>query len=223
MSKFTIAPSILSADCAKLGAECDAVIDAGADMIHFDVMDNHYVPNLTLGPLVCSALRKHGIQAPIDVHLMVKPVDTLIEAFANVGASIITIHPEATEHLDRSLQRIRELGCQAGIALNPSTSPDVLDYVLDKIDLVLVRSGNPGFAAQRFIDSAMKKISKVRAMIDNAKLKIKLEVDGGVNIENITSIARAGADTFVAGNAIFSTNDYAETIGAMRDSLSKLS
>jgi ribulose-phosphate 3-epimerase len=211
-----IAPSILSADFARLGDEVAAVVAAGADLVHFDVMDNHYVPNLTVGPLVCKALRDYGIEKPIDVHLMVKPVDRIIPDFAAAGASYITIHPEATEHLDRSLALIREHGCKSGLVFNPATSLDWLDYVLDKVDMVLIMSVNPGFGGQRFIESALRKLEAVRGVIDRARLPIRLEVDGGVKVDNIRRIAAAGADTFVSGSAIFGTQDYAATIAAMR-------
>jgi ribulose-phosphate 3-epimerase len=211
-----IAPSILSADFAKLGAEVDAVVAAGADLIHFDVMDNHYVPNLTIGPLVCEALRKHGVTIPIDVHLMVKPVDRLIPDFAAAGASYISIHPEATEHVDRSLQLIREHGCRCGLVLNPASPLDWLDYTLDKLDLVLLMSVNPGFGGQQFIDSTLPKIRAVRERIDRLGRPVRLEVDGGVKVGNIREIAAAGADTFVAGSAIFGAADYRATIAAMR-------
>ncbi|MFO7286244.1 MAG: ribulose-phosphate 3-epimerase [Gammaproteobacteria bacterium] len=211
-----IAPSILSADFARLGEEVTAVLDAGADLIHFDVMDNHYVPNLTIGPLVCEALRRYGIDAPIDVHLMVKPVDRIIPDFAAAGASMISIHPEATEHVDRTLALIREQGCKAGLVLNPATPVYWLDYVLDRLDFVLVMSVNPGFGGQTFIESALRKIEVVRETIDRSGLPIRLEVDGGVKVENIGEIARAGADIFVAGSAIFTSGDYAGTIAAMR-------
>jgi len=211
-----IAPSILSADFARLGAEVDAVVGAGADLVHFDVMDNHYVPNLTIGPLVCEALRKHGVKVPIDVHLMVKPVDRIIPDFAAAGASYISIHPEATEHVDRSLQLIREHRCKSGLVFNPATSLDWLDHVLDKVDLVLLMSVNPGFGGQQFIDSTLTKIAAVRKIIDRAGRPIRLEVDGGVKVSNIRKIAAAGADTFVAGSAIFGAADYRATIAAMR-------
>jgi len=214
-----IAPSILSADFARLGAEVDAVIDAGADLVHFDVMDNHYVPNLTIGPLVCEALRKHGVKAPIDVHLMVKPVDRIIPDFAAAGATYISIHPEATEHVDRSLQLIRERGCKAGLVFNPATPLDWLDHVLDRLDLVLVMSVNPGFGGQHFIDGALAKLEAVRAVLDREKRPIRLEVDGGVKVANIARAAAAGADTFVAGSAIFGSKDYKATIAAMRREL----
>ncbi len=211
-----IAPSILSANFAKLGEEVDAVVAAGADLIHFDVMDNHYVPNLTIGPLVCEALRKHGVKAPIDVHLMVKPVDRIIPDFAAAGASYISIHPEATEHVDRSLQLIREHGCRSGLVLNPATSLTWLDHVLDKVDLVLLMSVNPGFGGQQFIDATLAKVRAVRERIDRTGRSIRLEVDGGVKVANIGKIAAAGADTFVAGSAIFGAGDYRGTIAAMR-------
>jgi ribulose-phosphate 3-epimerase len=215
-----IAPSILSADFARLGEEVEAVVAAGADLVHFDVMDNHYVPNLTIGPLVCGALSKHlrsaGIDVPLDVHLMVKPVDGLIPEFAAAGASFISIHPEATEHLDRSLQLIRSEGCRAGIVLNPATPLTWFDHVLDKIDLVLLMSVNPGFAGQSFIPSTLDKIEAARRIIDESGYDIRLEVDGGVKVDNIGRIAKAGADTFVAGSAIFASPDYRATIDAMR-------
>jgi ribulose-phosphate 3-epimerase len=215
-----IAPSILSADFARLGEEVEAVVAAGADLVHFDVMDNHYVPNLTIGPLVCAALSKHlrgaGIDVPLDVHLMVKPVDRLIPEFAAAGASFISVHPEATEHVDRSLQLIRSEGCRAGIVLNPATPLTWLDHVLDKIDLVLLMSVNPGFAGQSFITSTLEKIAAARRVIDASGREIRLEVDGGVKVDNIGRIAKAGADTFVAGSAIFASADYRTTIDAMR-------
>jgi ribulose-phosphate 3-epimerase len=211
-----IAPSILSANFAKLGEEVDAVVAAGADLIHFDVMDNHYVPNLTIGPLVCEALRKHGVKAPIDVHLMVKPVDRIIPDFAAAGASYISIHPEATEHVDRSLQLIREHGCRSGLVLNPATPLTWLDHVLDKVDLVLLMSVNPGFGGQQFIEATLAKVRAVRERIDRTGRPIRLEVDGGVKVANIGKIAAAGADTFVAGSAIFGAGDYRGTIAAMR-------
>jgi ribulose-phosphate 3-epimerase len=214
-----IAPSILSADFARLGEEVDTVLAAGADLIHFDVMDNHYVPNLTIGPLVCAALRKHGVKAPIDVHLMVKPVDRIIPDFAAAGATYISIHPEATEHVDRSLQLIREHGCKAGLVFNPATPLDWLDHVLERLDLVLVMSVNPGFGGQEFIEAALPKIASVRGVLDRAGRPIRLEVDGGVKVANIGRIAAAGADTFVAGSAIFGSKDYKATIAAMRREL----
>ena len=216
-----IAPSILSADFARLGEEVDTVVAAGANLIHFDVMDNHYVPNLTIGPLVCEALRKHGVKAPIDVHLMVKPVDRIIPDFAAAGASYISFHPEATEHVDRTLQLIRERGCKSGLVFNPATPLDWLDHVLDKVDLVLLMSVNPGFGGQQFIESVLPKIATVRALIDRSGLPVRLEVDGGVKVANIGRIAAAGADTFVAGSAIFGAPDYAATIAAMRREVAK--
>jgi len=216
-----IAPSILSADFARLGEEVDAVVAAGANLIHFDVMDNHYVPNLTIGPLVCEALRKHGVKAPIDVHLMVKPVDRIIPDFAAAGASYISFHPEASEHVDRTLQLIRERGCKSGLVFNPATPLDWLDHVLDKVDLVLLMSVNPGFGGQQFIESVLPKIATVRALIDRSGLPVRLEVDGGVKVANIGRIAAAGADTFVAGSAIFGAPDYAATIAAMRREVAK--
>ena len=211
-----IAPSILSADFARLGEEVDAVVAAGADLVHFDVMDNHYVPNLTIGPLVCEALRKHGVTVPIDVHLMVKPVDRIIPDFAAAGASYISIHPEATEHIDRSLQLIREHGCKSGLVFNPATPLNWLDHVLDKVDLVLLMAVNPGFGGQQFIESTLAKITTVRKLIDRTGRSIRLEVDGGVKVSNIRKIAAAGADTFVAGSAIFGAADYGATVAAMR-------
>jgi ribulose-phosphate 3-epimerase len=211
-----IAPSILSADFARLGEEVDAVVAAGADLVHFDVMDNHYVPNLTIGPLVCEALRKHGVTTPIDVHLMVKPVDRIVPDFAAAGATYISFHPEATEHVDRTLQLIRERGCKSGLVFNPATPLDWLEHVLDKVDLVLLMSVNPGFGGQQFIESVLPKITAVRSLIDRSGLPIRLEVDGGVKVANIGRIAAAGADTFVAGSAIFGAPDYAATIAAMR-------
>lgn len=219
MTDFLIAPSILSADFARLGEEVNDVLDAGADVIHFDVMDNHYVPNLTVGPLVCQALRNFGIKATIDVHLMVKPVDRLIPDFARAGADIISIHPEATEHLDRSLSLIHEHGCQAGIALNPATSLIHLEHVMDKVDLILLMSVNPGFGGQAFIPATFEKIAQVRAMIEEAGRDIRLSVDGGINVVNIAKVAEAGADMFVAGSAIFGEEDYALVIDQMREQL----
>jgi ribulose-phosphate 3-epimerase len=219
--KPIIAPSILSANFAKLGEEVDAVLAAGADWVHFDVMDNHYVPNLTIGPLVCEALRKHGVTAPIDVHLMVKPVDRIIPDFAKAGASLISFHPEASEHIDRTIGLIKEHGCQAGLVLNPATPLNVLDHVLDKLDLVLIMSVNPGFGGQSFIPQALDKIRLVRERIRNAGRLIRLEVDGGIKIENIGAVAEAGADAFVAGSAIFGAADYADTIRRMREEIAK--
>jgi ribulose-phosphate 3-epimerase len=216
-----IAPSILSADFARLGEEVDAVVTAGADLIHFDVMDNHYVPNLTVGPLVCAALRKHGVTTPIDVHLMIKPVDRIVPDFAAAGASYISFHPEATEHVDRTLQLIREHGCKSGLVFNPATPLDWLDYVLDKVDLVLLMSVNPGFGGQQFIESVLPKIESVRALIDRSGMPVRLEVDGGIKVANIGRVASAGADTFVAGSAIFGAPDYAATIAAMRREVAK--
>ena len=219
MNDFLIAPSILSADFARLGDEVNAVLEAGADIIHFDVMDNHYVPNLTIGPMVCEALRKHGVTAPIDVHLMVTPVDRLITDFANAGASYISFHPEASRHVDRSLQLIRDQGCKSGLAFNPATSLHCLEYVLDKLDLVLLMSVNPGFGGQKFIPSTLDKLRQARAIVNGAANPIRLEVDGGVGVGNIRAIAEAGADMFVAGSAIFNSDDYRATIDAMRAQL----
>jgi ribulose-phosphate 3-epimerase len=214
-----IAPSILSADFARLGEEVRNVLDSGADIVHFDVMDNHYVPNLTIGPLVCEALRKHGITAPIDVHLMVKPVDRIVPDFAKAGATYITFHPEASEHVDRTIGLIREVGCKPGLVFNPATPLSYLDYVLDKLDMVLLMSVNPGFGGQSFIPSALPKLRQVRQMIDRSGREIRLEVDGGVKVDNIEAIAAAGADTFVAGSAIFGAKDYRATIGSMREKI----
>jgi len=211
-----IAPSILSADFARLGEEVNAVLEAGADIVHFDVMDNHYVPNLTIGPLVCEALRKHGVEAPIDVHLMVKPVDRIIPDFARAGATWITFHPEASEHVDRSLALIREHGCRPGLVLNPATPVAWLDHVMDKVDMVLLMSVNPGFGGQAFIPSVLPKIAQVRELIDRSGREVRLEVDGGIKIDNIRAVAAAGADTFVAGSAIFGAKDYRATVTAMR-------
>lgn len=219
--KPIIAPSILSANFAKLGEEVDAVLAAGADWVHFDVMDNHYVPNLTIGPLVCEALRKHGVIAPIDVHLMVKPVDRIIPDFAKAGATLISFHPEASEHVDRTIGLIKEQGCQAGLVLNPATPLHVLDHVLDKLDLVLIMSVNPGFGGQSFIPHSLDKIRLVRERIRETGKLIRLEVDGGVKVENIAAIAQAGADAFVAGSAIFGANDYAQVITQMRAEIAK--
>ncbi len=216
MTEFIIAPSILSADFARLGEDTEAVLNAGADWVHFDVMDNHYVPNLTIGPLVLRALRDFGVTAPIDVHLMVKPVDRIIGDFAQAGASIITFHPEASEHIDRSLALIKEQGCQAGLVLNPATPVHVLEHVMDKLDMILLMSVNPGFGGQSFISSTFDKLRAVRKLIDDSGLDIRLEVDGGVKVSNIGTIAEAGADTFVAGSAIFNSPDYAKTITNMR-------
>ncbi len=211
-----IAPSILSADFARLGAECEAVLAAGADLIHFDVMDNHYVPNLTIGPLVCKALRKHGIQAPIDVHLMIRPVDRIVPDFARAGATYITFHPEASEHIDRTIGLIRENGCKPGLVFNPATPLDYLDYTLDKIDMVLLMSVNPGFGGQQFIPGVLPKIAEVRRRVAASGRDVRVEVDGGVKADNIGAIAAAGADTFVSGSAIFGSGDYAATISMMR-------
>ncbi len=223
MADYKLAPSILSADFARLGEEVENVLAAGADIVHFDVMDNHYVPNLTIGPMVCKALRKHGIKAPIDVHLMVKPVDRMIGEFIDAGASFITFHPEASEHIDRSLQMIRDGGCKAGLVLNPATPLHCLDHVMDRLDMILLMSVNPGFGGQKFIPSTLDKLRLVRERIDASGLDIRLEVDGGVGIGNIAEIAAAGADTFVAGSAIFNTDDYGATIAAMRAELAKVS
>ncbi len=216
-----IAPSILSADFARLGEEVDAVLNAGADMVHFDVMDNHYVPNLTIGPLVCSALRAHGIEAPIDVHLMVKPVDRIIPDFADAGATYITFHPEATEHVDRSLRLVRDSGCKSGLVFNPATPLDVLRHVMDKVDMVLLMSVNPGFGGQSFIPQSLAKLRQARELIDGNGGDIRLEIDGGVKLGNIAEIAAAGADTFVAGSAIFGADDYRATIDAMREAIGR--
>ncbi|TKB48027.1 ribulose-phosphate 3-epimerase [Ferrimonas sediminicola] len=222
MSKFLIAPSILSADFARLGEEVENVLAAGADVVHFDVMDNHYVPNLTIGPMVCQALRDYGIQAPIDVHLMVKPVDRIIPDFAKAGASIITFHPEASEHVDRTLQLIKDHGCQAGLVFNPATPLHYLDYVMDKVDVILLMSVNPGFGGQSFIPATLDKIRQVRQRIDACGRDIRLEIDGGVKVDNIAEIAEAGADMFVAGSAIFAKEDYQEEIDKMRAELAKV-
>ena len=221
MQSPVIAPSILSANFAKLGEEVDAVLAAGADWVHFDVMDNHYVPNLTIGPLVCEALRKHGVTAPIDVHLMVEPVDRIVPDFAKAGASLISFHPEASKHVHRTIQLIRSEGCQAGLVLNPASPLELLDWVLEDVDLVMLMSVNPGFGGQSFIDTSLDKLRALRAMIDRTGKPIRLEVDGGVKPDNIGRIAAAGADTFVAGSAIFGQPDYRQVIGAMRAELAR--
>ena len=217
-----IAPSILSADFARLGDDVQAVLDAGADIVHFDVMDNHFVPNLTIGPLLCDALKTFGIKAPIDVHLMVEPVDRIIPDFAKAGASYITFHPEASRHVYRSLGLIRDQGCMAGLVFNPATPLTWLEHVMDKIDMVLIMSVNPGFGGQAFIPAALDKLRDARKLIDDSGFEIRLEIDGGVNVDNIGDIAAAGADTFVAGSAIFGSNDYAKTIAAMREEIGKV-
>ena len=219
MNNFFIAPSILSADFARLGEEVDAVLEAGADMVHFDVMDNHYVPNLTIGPMVCKALRDHGVTAPIDVHLMVQPVDALIGMFADSGATYITFHPDASIHVDRSLQLVRDAGCKAGLVFNPAAPLDALRYVMDKVDMILLMSVNPGFGGQKFIPATLGKLQEARQLIDDSGFDIRLEVDGGVGPGNIAEIASAGADTFVAGSAIFNQPDYGAVIGRMRAEL----
>ena len=221
MPDYIIAPSILSADFAKLGAEVDQVLADGADWVHFDVMDNHFVPNLTIGPLVCQALRSHGVTAPIDVHLMVDPVDQIIPEFAKAGASIITFHPEASRHIDRSLQLIKDEGCQAGLVFNPATPLSVLEWAIEKVDMVLLMSVNPGFGGQSFIPYVKQKIVAARQLIDQSGRDIRLEVDGGVKIDNIGELAVLGADTFVAGSAIFNQDDYAKVIGDMRSNISQ--
>jgi ribulose-phosphate 3-epimerase len=223
MTDYLIAPSILAADFARLGEEVDNVLEAGADIVHFDVMDNHYVPNLTIGPMVCKALRKHGVTAPIDVHLMVQPVDDLIRMFADAGASYITFHPEASQHVDRSLQLVRDLGCKAGLVLNPATNLDAVNWVMDRLDMLLLMSVNPGFGGQKFIPSTIDKLKQARKIIDESGFDIRLEVDGGVGVANIQEIAAAGADTFVAGSAIFSQPSYKEVIDKMRSELSAVS
>ena len=222
MQPYAIAPSILSADFARLGEDVDRVLAAGADIVHFDVMDNHYGPNLTIGPMVCSALRKYGVTAPIDVHLMVKPVDRIIGDFIEAGATYITFHPEASEHIDRSLQLIKDGGCKAGLVFNPATPLDVLQYVMDKIDMVLLMSVNPGFGGQKFIPHTLEKLRQARQLIDQSGQAIRLEVDGGVNVQNIRQIAQAGADTFVAGSAIFNAPDYQAVIQQMRAELAEV-
>lgn len=219
MSDYLIAPSILSANFARLGEEVDAVLTAGADVVHFDVMDNHYVPNLTIGPMVCKALRDHGVTAPIDVHLMVSPVDALIGEFAKAGASYITFHPDASTHVDRSLGMIRDAGCKAGLVLNPAVGVEPLKHVMDKLDMILLMSVNPGFGGQKFIPNTLNKLREVRQLIDDGGHDIRLEIDGGVTADNIKSIAEAGADMFVAGSAIYNKPDYAEAISAMREQL----
>ncbi|KRS20773.1 UNVERIFIED_CONTAM: rpe [Trichonephila clavipes] len=219
MQPYLIAPSILSADFARLGEDVSKVLAAGADVVHFDVMDNHYVPNLTIGPMVCQALRNYGITAPIDVHLMVEPVDSLVPQFAKAGASIITFHPEASRHVDRTLQLIKDQGCQAGLVFNPATPLSYLDYVLDKVDVILLMSVNPGFGGQKFIPATLDKLQAARQLIDSSGLPIRLEIDGGVTVANIAEIAAAGADMFVAGSAIFNSPDYAATIAQMRQQL----
>lgn len=222
MSDYLIAPSILAANFARLGEEVDRVLASGADMVHFDVMDNHYVPNLTIGPMVCKALRDHGVTAPIDVHLMVSPVDDLIRMFADAGADYITFHPEASRHIDRSLQLIKDLGCKSGLVLNPGTGLDVASWVMDKVDMLLLMSVNPGFGGQKFIPSTLDKLKQARALIEASEFDIRLEVDGGVGVGNIAEIAAAGADTFVAGSAIFSQPDYAVVIDQMRAELASV-
>lgn len=223
---YTIAPSLLSADFARLGEEAEDILQAGADMLHLDVMDNHYVPNLTVGPLVCAALRKYGITAPIDVHLMTRPVDQLIIEFAKAGASQITFHPESSDHVDRSIELIHSHGCKAGLAINPATSLDCLNYVIHKLDLILIMSVNPGFGGQKFIPIVLDKITQLKAILkqqkDNKNHKICLAVDGGITVDNIAEVARAGADMFIAGSAIFNTPNYTQTIQAMRDKLNKI-
>ena len=221
MADYLIAPSILAANFARLGEEVDSVLEAGGDIIHFDVMDNHFVPNLTMGPMICKSLRDHGVVAPVDVHLMVNPVDEMIRMFAEAGANYITFHPEASQHVDRSLQLIRDLGCKAGLVINPATGLDVAQWVMDKMDMLVLMSVNPGFGGQKFIPSTLDKLKQARAMIDNSNYDIRLEIDGGVGVSNIAEIAAAGADTFVAGSAIFSQPDYSDVIHRMRAELSK--
>ena len=221
MTDFLIAPSILSANFARLGEEVDAVLEAGADVVHFDVMDNHYVPNLTIGPMVCKALRDHGVTAPIDVHLMVQPVDDLIRMFADAGATYITFHPEASNHVDRSLQLVRDLGCKAGLVLNPATSLETVRWVMDRMDMLLLMSVNPGFGGQKFIPATLDKLAEASKLIDSSGHDIRLEIDGGVTVNNIREIATAGADTFVAGSAIYGADDYTDVIAKMRSELAK--
>lgn len=223
MTDYLIAPSILAADFARLGEEVETVLEAGADVVHFDVMDNHYVPNLTIGPMVCKALRDYGVTAPIDVHLMVQPVDDLIRLFADAGATYITFHPQASHHIDRSLQLVRDLGCKAGLVLNPGTGLDAVQWVMDKMDMLLLMSVNPGFGGQKFIPSTLEKLKQARELIDSSGYDIRLEVDGGVGVNNIAEIAAAGADTFVAGSAIFGQPDYAAVIANMREQLATVS
>jgi ribulose-phosphate 3-epimerase len=221
MADYLIAPSILAANFARLGEEVDTVLEAGGDIIHFDVMDNHFVPNLTMGPMICKSLRDHGVVAPIDVHLMVTPVDEMIRMFADAGANYITFHPEASQHVDRSLQLIRDLGCKAGLVINPATGLDAAQWVMDKMDMLVLMSVNPGFGGQKFIPSTLDKLKHARAIIDNSNYDIRLEIDGGVGVSNIAEIAAAGADTFVAGSAIFSQPDYSDVIHRMKAELSK--
>lgn len=221
MADYLIAPSILAANFSRLGEEVDSVLEAGGDIIHFDVMDNHFVPNLTMGPMICKSLRDHGVVAPIDVHLMVNPVDEMIRMFADAGANYITFHPEASQHVDRSLQLIRDLGCKAGLVINPATGLDVAQWVMDKMDMLVLMSVNPGFGGQKFIPSTLDKLKQARAMIDNSNYDIRLEIDGGVGVSNIAEIAAAGADTFVAGSAIFSQPNYSDVIHRMKAELSK--